>query len=137
MSDIDLYHFTSKHHLPEILRAGYLKTVESNISFRRENAGPKVVWLTTNTTAEAGLGLRTSAVDKTAVRITVRLDKRSVSVWRDWAKSHGSNEKTIDILAKSGGGSRSWRVTETAIPASSWVEIMDMTTGESIDMSAS
>ncbi|MCU1597087.1 MAG: hypothetical protein JWQ47_826 [Glaciihabitans sp.] len=137
MSDIDVYHFTSRYHLPQILLAKQLNLVESNISFTRENAGPKVVWLTTRATADAGLGLRTSAVDKSEIRITVRLDKRSLFVWRDWAKAHGSNERTIEILAKSGGGSRSWRVTEKSIPAASWVEIMDMATGELIDMSAS
>jgi hypothetical protein len=124
-----LYHFTSAVHVPTILASGYLKTVESNVSFKREHAGPDVVWLTTSPTAEAGHGLQSSLVDKTEIRFTVEVDKRSVHKWREWAKARGSSQETMTNLARS-GGSASWRVVTTPIPAANWVEVRNMATGE-------
>jgi len=43
-----LYHFTCLEHLDRIKADGFLKTVESNLSGRRTNAGPDVVWLTSD-----------------------------------------------------------------------------------------
>lgn len=131
MSTVTLYHFTSPDHLPLILADGFLKTVESNVSFRREHAGPDVVWLTTHERAEAGHGLENPRHDKRAIRFTVRLDKRAVHRWREWARAKGSSAETMALLAEaSGGGVSSWRVTERAIPSSAWVEVRDMRTGE-------
>lgn len=124
-----LYHFTSVAHLQRILESGYLKTVESNVSFKREHAGPDVVWLTTSQTADAGHGLQGSSVDKTAIRFTVEVDKRSVHKWKEWAKARGSSQETMAILARS-GGSASWRVVTAPIPLENWVEVRNMATGE-------
>jgi hypothetical protein len=126
---IPLYHFTSAFHLPAILESGYLKTVESNVSFKREHAGPDVVWLTTSPTPEAGNGLQGSAVDKSEIRFTVEVDKRSVHKWREWAKARGSSPDAMAILARA-GGSNSWRVVAAPIRAESWVEVRNMPTSE-------
>jgi hypothetical protein len=124
-----LYHFTCKILVPAILESGYLKTVESNVSFKREHAGPEVVWLTTSPTAEAGHGLQFSSGDKTEIRFTVEVDKRSVHKWREWAKARGSNQEAMTRLAL-GGGAASWRVVTAPIPAENWVEVRNMATGE-------
>ncbi|WP_427129319.1 hypothetical protein [Pseudarthrobacter sp. S9] len=124
-----LYHFTSTTHLPRILESGYLKTVESNVSLKREHAGPDVVWLTTKTSADGGHGLQGSAVDKTAIRFTVDLDKRAVHKWKEWAKRQGSNEQVMDTLSRA-GGSASWRLTTSQVPLEQWVEVRNMATGE-------
>lgn len=124
-----LYHFTSATNIQAILDSGYLKTVESNISLKREHAGPDVVWLTTSPSANAGHGLQGSLVDKTEIRVTVEVDSRSVHKWREWARARGSNEATISALTRS-GGSGSWRVVMTRIPAERWTEVRNMVTGE-------
>lgn len=124
-----LYHFTSAEHLQEILQSGYLKTVESNVSLKKEHSGPDVVWLTTSPSADAGHGLQGSAHDKTRIRFTVDVDKRNVHKWREWAKARGSSQETMAILARS-GGSASWRVVAAPIPVGNWVEVRDMVTGE-------
>ena len=133
---VDLYHFTSPQHLPRILDSGYLDTTESNISFRREHAGPDVVWLTTSPEPEAGsLGLSNLFHDKYAYRITVRLPKRDVHRWRDWARAHGSSPETITRLIGSsgGGGSGTWRVIQRRIPAAEWVEVRHTASGAVVD----
>lgn len=124
-----LYHFTAEVHLESILSDRFLKTVESNISLRREHSGPDVVWLTTHETADAGLGLQGSSADKGAIRFTLELDKREVHKWREWARSKGSSAETISTLAKAGGSS-SWRIIAGPIYIDAWVEVRRMRTGE-------
>ena len=127
-----LYHFTCREHLDKILSDQNLRVTESNISGRREHAGPDVVWLTTNPDPSAhGHGLAGSATDKTAIRFTVELDKRNVHKWRDWAAGRGIDRGWMQILA-SAGGSSTWRVVERPIPAAQWVEICDTETGRQI-----
>ena len=125
-----LYHFTCREHLDKILSEQTLRVTESNISRRREHAGPDVVWFTTNPDPSAhGHGLvGRYGVDKTAIRFTVTLDKRDVHKWRDWAIRHGIDRKWMQTLANS-GGIHTWRVVEHPIPAAQWVEICDTKTG--------
>ena len=107
MATVTLYHFTSAEHIGRILEARELRTTESNISFKREHAGPAVVWLTTHTDASAGLGLTSphvEVVDKSEVRVTVEIDKRNAHKWREWARRHGSSPETIQRIAETGGG---------------------------------
>jgi hypothetical protein len=40
-----LYHFTCREHLYNILYREELRTTESNLSIKKENSGPRVVWL--------------------------------------------------------------------------------------------
>lgn len=126
---IPMYHFTTAVHVPAILESRYLKAVESNVSLKREHAGPDVVWLTTSPTAEAGHGLQGSYADKTEIRFTVEVDKRAVHKWREWAKARGSSQEVMTILARA-GGSASWRVVTAPIPAENWVEVRNMVTDE-------
>ncbi|ALN14363.1 hypothetical protein [Acidipropionibacterium acidipropionici] len=137
VATIILHHFTCVEHLDAILADRVLHTTESNVSQRHEHAGPDVVWLTTRETADGGLGLQGSRADKGAVRITVRLDTRRVSRWREWARAHGSSEGWIRTLAQTGGGSSSWRVTERPIQSEEWVEVRNVRTGEIIPIPGS
>lgn len=124
-----LYHFTCEEHLQDILESGYLKTCESNVSFKREHAGPDVVWLTTQERADAGHGLQHSSADKTVIRFTLDLDKRAVHKWREWAKARGSSQLVMGALAEA-GGSGSWRVTTSPVTAGQWLEVRNMVTNE-------
>lgn len=118
-----LYHFTSSVHVPLILADGYLKTVESNISARREHAGPDVVWLTTDGDPERHHGWQEwSPVDKLAVRFTVDIPKRDAHRWHEWAGRYGIDPAWRRALAAV-GGSGTWRVVTRPIPAAEWVTI--------------
>lgn len=112
---VDLYHYTSRQHALRIIASGTLRTTESNVSFRRTHAGPDVVWLTTEPTPVLGHGLHGSGYDKTRVRITVRVPVSEVHEWEPWARKHLSTNRTIETLARTGGGSETWRVVEREI----------------------
>lgn len=120
---VRLYHFTSPDHLPQIQRDGFLKVTESNVSLRREHAGPDVVWLTTRDSVAPGtMGLDSAFHQKTAIRITFEVPRRDVHKWHDWARSRGSSEETIRQFAEA-GGSGTWRVVQRPIPEAEWVAI--------------
>lgn len=128
MSEVTLYHFTARAHLDSILADGFLDVTESNVSMRREHAGPDVVWLTTNPDPSAhdhGLTARMNGVSKKAIRFAVKVDRRAAHKWRDWATRHGIDRGWLTTLAKVGGSS-TWRVVERPIPASQWIEIWDV-----------
>lgn len=127
-----LYHYTSTEHLPLILGDGFLKTVESNISFKRPHAGPDVVWLTTDPDpADDTMGLQGADVDKLAVRITVNVDRRSVHKWLPWARARGIDPAWLKALT-SAGGAGTWRVVERPIPAARFTQILNRRTGDEI-----
>lgn len=126
-----LYHFANPDHLPFSLEAGFLKTTESNVSLKRERAGPDVAWLTTKDSVRGGNGLDNRFHEKAAIRFTVELDRRSVHKWPNWARGQGSPQQVMEALAKD-GGSGTWRATTRTIPAAQWVEIRNMLTGELI-----
>ncbi len=129
-----LYHFTARHHLPAIRAAGVLKVTESNMSKRREHAGPDVVWLTSNPEPAAHTWKVGSIVDKTEVRITVEVPKRAAHRWREWARRRGIDREWMRVLA-SVGGSGSWYVVERPIPEAEWVAVEVL--AESADPSVS
>lgn len=145
-----LYHYTCLEHLPKIIQAGFLKTTESNVSIERTQAGPNVVWLTTDPDCKHGHGIDPASVvrnahdhgitvtpelmqqwDKTRVRFTVRLPNDHVHKWLDWTKKYPMNplwKKAFISAARGGVGT--WRVVEHPILQDRWVEVIDRHTGE-------
>lgn len=124
-----LYHYTTTVHLLNILRNGFLKTVESNISERREHAGPDVVWLTDDPDLQ-----RTGAswynahiVDKTEVRFTIETD--AAVPWPVFARQHAISQKWYRILGRSGGDPSRWYVQPSIIWKDSW-RAVDLRSGE-------
>lgn len=115
-----LYHYTSTMHLPRIEADGYLKVTESNISMRRTHAGPDVVWLTSDRKPNAEAhGLSGSAVDKTAVRITVEIPDSEATPWLTWSRKHGITKAWATIL-ESGRRAEAWYVVERRIERGQW-----------------
>jgi hypothetical protein len=117
-----LYHYTSRLHLPSILRDGVIETTESNVSWTRPHAAPDVVWLTTCDSPHLGHGL-ISVADKAEVRIAVEVPKDWAKRWKKWAKANGSAQSDMDILAESGGGweaADTWFVCTRPIPKKYW-----------------
>lgn len=141
MSLPTLFHYTSRAHLPNILRAGFLTVTESNIgsSSRHwkpygEHVGPDVVWLTEVSDLKAGHGLDCGVLNKLEIRFTV---KASAIHWPSFAAIYGINKSWYRALNRKGGGSaKKWWVSHDVIPASDWVEVYDIERGCSINPSA-
>lgn len=137
-SDVILYHFTCQENLSDILVDGFLEPSESLISRNKEHAGPDVVWLTSSPSlprvggedAANRMDLVGSQFDKTAIRFTVRLHKRSVFRWRKWAESRGIERSWADTIASSGVNTKSWWVVEGRVLREQWTEIRDMRTDQ-------
>jgi hypothetical protein len=121
-----LYHYTSASwHWPQILAAGYLKTVDSNVSMREEHAAPDVVWFTDQPdlqTSHPGWADGTP-VDKTEVRITVELD--DAVPWVEFARSYGADPTWIAALdaASAGDHKGHWWVVPRRVWAGEWAEV--------------
>lgn len=129
-----LYHFTHDPHVPEILADGYIKRTESNVSVRREHAGPDLVHLTSN--PDIGCWLDWFSHPHPPIRptsdvyrITAEVPARDVTRWEPWMKAHGTSAKTLAILKETAAALHpgSWWVTERVVPESAWVEITDAT----------
>jgi hypothetical protein len=140
-----LYHFTCPELLPSILESGCLQVVESNLSLRREHAGPDVVWLTddpepssqrwgySGTTIVPGLGT-IQYPDKTAIRITVEVD--DAHRYSEWRRQHGVRNAIYRALRDTGGDPERWWVCERPILKDEWVEVIDTTTQDGIKLRA-
>jgi hypothetical protein len=130
-----LYHYTNLESVTRIIASGMLLLTESNISAKREHAGPPVVWFTTHESPEGGHGLQLdptlqklsdfNKIDKKRIRITVELPKNRVHKYVQWAKSQGINQAMLDSLA-SQGGLYSWWVATKPVGMDDWVEIHDL-----------
>lgn len=121
---MELFHFTSEFHLPYILEDGFLKVVESNISPNKRNAGPQVVWTTTNIIRDAQGWEQGSIVDKTAVRFTLQVPDEDVFWWPTWSRSLSIPDWWYDALdVAGGGGSELWYVVPRPIPRSEWLSV--------------
>lgn len=147
-----LYHFTSEHHLREIISEGKLTLTKSNTSISGDGEGdPKVLWLLDQSSADGahhGLepdprnvalieqakarGMKVANADKREVRFTVPVG--SARRWTEWVK--GQKQERVqtrrgvwlasDVLIASGGGAEAashWWVTEREVPASEWIEV--------------
>lgn len=144
-SDITLYHFTCQEYLSDILVDGFLEPGESLMSKDRDRAGRDVVWLTTSSVpplvsrssysdhdedAASRMDQPGSQFDKTAIRFTVKLHKRSVHPWRSWARSQGIDPAWAGTIAENGVDVRSWWVSEKPVLRERWTEILDLRTGQ-------
>jgi len=133
---MQLFHFTSIAHLPDIIRSGRLALCESNISVKRRMAGPPVVWLTKNGDPSADAhGLQHDPamqalhdywkIDKTRIRFTVEVPNAWVTRYHDWAKSQGIDRKWLSEIMQT-KGAFSWYVCSRPITMEDWVEIRDV-----------
>ena len=138
MSTMRLFHYTSNlpSHIGSILAEGAIRTTESNLSARREHAGPDVVWLTSDANltaasfADSGkFGYHGLVQDKAAVRITVELPARQVHRWRDWVAARGADPAWVRHLSSAGGSGR-WYVIERRVLDTEFTQIIDTATGQ-------
>jgi hypothetical protein len=128
MTSMKLYHYTSQHHLPYILRDGHLKVTESNIGSPLPTmepsgmrVGPDVVWFSTHGAPDANdLGLVSTSVDKTKVRFTVNV--KDAEPWCSFADRHEINPEWRDIIEE-GRAPKSWYVVERNVLRSEWLYV--------------
>lgn len=122
-----LYHFTAatESHLGSIMREQSIRTTESNLSFAKADAGPRVVWLTRDGEPDHDLGLGRSAVNKRGARLTIEVPPGTALSWEGWARRRGSSPKDMRALMAAAGGTghRDWYVTERPILLSEIVEV--------------
>jgi len=128
-----LYHFTSKFHLPLILRDGFLKVTDSNLK-EDDVMYKQVVWLTR---AIDGRGNVPNEIkhgfygpNKEEIRITLK--KRSFyDPWVLWSKDNKMSTKRIKLISR-GTQPHDWYISEKEIPlnADEVVKIENMLTGE-------
>lgn len=131
---IQLYHFTSLAHLPDIIRTGRLLLCESNISKKRKHAGPPVCWLSkSEDPTRCGLQHDPALqklhdydkIDKTRIRFTVELPNVLATRYVDWARAQGIDRKWLAEIMQS-GGSRQWYVATRPIEMTFWREVRDL-----------
>jgi hypothetical protein len=142
---IELFHFTSREGLTDILVDDQITPNPTPVSLDINHAGVSVVWLTTlrnipllgNTVPsrwddpeQFPLGLETFPLDKSAVRFTLKLDKRHVTKWSKWARSRGIPDETVRILSSRGSHSNTWYVIERPIIRDEWMKIDDSHTDQ-------
>jgi len=82
-----LYHFTSEYHLLQILKDTALTKGDVPLS---PTHGINAVWFTIDPNRYHQLWIRGSAVDKTKVRVEVRINRKDPNLvkWTDFAKKH-------------------------------------------------
>ncbi len=101
-----LYHFTTKAHLPSILREGKLRLTDSQVSGDEPGTVIGAVWfLDTPTCDWADHGLSGSIWDKREVRLTVRT--RDAVPWVPWARSRMTDKTSriwYEATVNTGGG---------------------------------
>jgi hypothetical protein len=122
---LTLYHFTAPYregHLGAILRDGVILTTESNVSRRREHAGPPVVWLTDDPDPTTHAGWAAQNTVKLDGRITVQTDASKTMRWASFCVAQRVKPTWQSQLA-SAGGAHSWYVATAPIPTSRWVAV--------------
>jgi hypothetical protein len=150
-----LYHFTSEHHIQQILADQKLRLAGANITAPWQgNLDESCVWFLDTPTLEFDHGLSAASklgwganlkpavrdkYDKTRIRLTVDLDRsdplrglRPVG-WIGWAHEQGINDTWFNAIVKAGGGieaAKHWWITTGEVPAERWVEIENVATGQ-------
>lgn len=135
MSEV-LYHFTSRFHIPLILRDGFLRVTDSNLT--DDPTYKQVVWLTRSTNGEGNVPNASVAAfygfhgpNKEEIRIT--LNKRnSYAPWVLWSKNNRMKTKLVKLMGRGGTRPHDWYVSEKEIPLNDEevVRIENMVTGE-------
>jgi hypothetical protein len=143
MSDV-LYHYTSRHHLPLILKSGYLELSESNLreptsyNLKRIQRGENipvsemfhpVVWLTDKKSSQYQ-GLDGSVLNKHEICITIK-KRDHYQKWIHWKKKYEMKSRLIKAFTDR-KDYRSWYVTEQTIllNADELLKIENTLTGE-------
>ena len=133
MSEI-LYHFTSKYHLPLILKNGYLNVTESNLKeitkaelqiikrgeIPRFNTDIKkfykpVVWLT-NSLISNNIGLG-GTMNKSEIKFTLK-GQDHYEKWSTWSQKNNIKTHWFETM-KRGYNWDSWYICESVIPLTS------------------
>lgn len=114
------FHYTTLEHLLNIEKDGFLKLVESNVSFEEEHAGPDVVWLFSDSLKSVPKMLLTPLmkgdsknlqkaewtgfmVSKAQVELEITLERSEVTRADKFLKKYGASEKDIKTLETAGG----------------------------------
>lgn len=142
-----LFHYTSRCHAEQIIKAGYLKLTPSNlikptdarivrnedgtvdvVSELSDSVKP-VVWLTDSEDASRlGLECPQNRDVKKQVRITVPM-KDTYRWWLTWAERNRINKKWFKVFT-AGCNYGSWYVSEEIIPLADIASIEDISIGE-------
>lgn len=137
-----LYHYTSCHHMMEIISSGKLKLTPSNLlrpNLRIENHcavsdtdnHKPVVWLTSREDPEKiGVffpsNLMPPDYDKRRIQFTIPNDPAlGIKPWGPWATQNHMNKAWRRTLAK-GMDHESWYISEREIPLSAVTHIRDL-----------
>jgi hypothetical protein len=119
-----LYHFTSRYHLPLILKDGFLKLTESNLKepmpgqkianvFDSDDLYKPVVWLSRSANA-GNCAVLSAGVDKSEILITLR-ERTHYQNWTLWSKTNRIKNSWAKRLT-SAYNPNSWYVSEIAVP---------------------
>ena len=139
-----LFHFTAARFWPAIKASSFLKVVDSNISVEQAHAGPDVVWLTTESDADANRTpmLQIARIDaqggyhpldeyKNELRLTVEIPDAEAYWWPRWSRHHGISDMVYDALAAGAlpAQPEDWYVVTRSVVADEWCEVIDTRTG--------
>ena len=122
-----LYHYTAKFHLASILKSKCLTLTESNLRYHVEMYKP-VVWLTNDANSALGLGLESSMVDKSEIKVTVKFLPH-FKYWKVWSRKNKIDSKWANGLEK-GNNANSWWISEKIITFDDILKIENVKTGE-------
>lgn len=137
-----LYHYTALEHVPSILEDKKLKLCESNLTdwskhtfdAQAYNEGrlklyKPVVWMTSEEEPDAkALGLASSVLDKSVIRITIK--KRPYhKKWREWSRKNNINKEWAKAVEKD-RNSNTWWISEMPVTEKDIVLIENRITGE-------
>jgi hypothetical protein len=126
---MNLFHFTNYRKLRGISQFGL--TVGDVPTDVRRNKGRCGVWLTSSP-APVGHGLTGNAIDKQAIRLTVKIAENAPLLfrWTDWAKRNATSETIAALRDGDGARDETWFVYFGVLPSASIIECLNIATGE-------
>lgn len=137
-----LYHYTALEHLLSIMEEKKLRLSESNLTDWRKhtfdvqaynegrlNLYKPVVWMTTEKEPDAkALGLTSSVLDKSVIRITIK-KRPYFKKWRDWSRKNNINKEWAKHVEKD-RNANTWWISELTVSLKDIVMIENRITGE-------